>query len=479
MLDEAYAVPVDTHFAEILSSLTNGLQVNGSAAAPEALRVMTVNPKPDIVSKDLNSISVAAPHHAARYARRQIVWWATIVGCAGILLAIGARVLSRTGEASFSSKSAQHSPSTSPLPIDSPSAQQSLDPSTDRSDAQLLYLQGQTFMSRRTLRSIEHSAALFRASIAKAPEFARAHAALALADALLPYFSNEAPAPLVAESTLEAGRALALDSGVSQAHVALAVLAMGQRRWKVAGHELRDAISRNDGDAFAHFFLSYLLSVQDSATESLVEAKKAFELDPLSNPISANVAAAYYVIGRNEEAELQIRRTLDLDSTYSAAHQQLGLILLAERRNEEAIAEFEKGVTLEGRTPYAGNLGLLGYAYGVSGRVQLARVILSSLDSLGRTTYVDPAARGFVWLGLADGDRTFEAFQRSLDHDESLLLDYFPSDPIFNSLRVDARFSALLARARLPIDSAPTVGRREVGNPANARQPGGERSSAF
>ena len=290
---------------------------------------------------------------------------------------------------------------------------------------------------------------LFHDAIRRDDHFAPAYASLALANALLPSFLNRAPAALVAEARTAASRALSLDSGSAPAYVALGVLDLNDRAWDLAERELRHALSLDPNDALAHFYLSCLLGGEDRATESLEEASIAFQLDPLSNPISANLAAGYYGVGRNEEAELQARRTLELDSTYSTGHQELGFILLAEHRNSDAILEFEKCVQLEGREPFAGDMGLLGYAYAVTGDSVRALAILGSLDSLARTVFVDPASQGFVWLGLGNHDRAFGAFELSFERGGTLLLDYFPGDPMFNSMRGDPRFTDLLARAGL------------------------------
>lgn len=372
-----------------------------------------------------------------------VLKWLVTTGCVTLLVSGASQATVRTQY-----QSATRSFSRPPFGRSS-IARESTPISLDDTDARVLYLQGEALLGRRTLASMQRAIKLFQDAIRRDDHFAPAHASLALANALLPSFMNHAPSSFIVEARTEASRALSLDSGSIQAYVALGLLDIHEHEWASAEHEMRHALTLDPKDALAHFYLSCLLADEDRATESLEESSIAFQLDPLSNAISANLAAAYYAVGRNEEAELQARRTLDLDSTYSTGHQELGFILLAEHRNSDALLEFEKGVHLEGREPFAGDLGILGYAYAVTGDARRARAILGSLDSLSRTTYVDPAAQGFVWLGLSDYDRAFRAFELSLEHEGTLLLNYFPGDPMFNSMRVDPRFAALLIRAGL------------------------------
>jgi DNA-binding SARP family transcriptional activator/Flp pilus assembly protein TadD len=441
---------------EIVQQLTRALRAgnvpsisNSNRAQPEKSAEIV----PDQTGKvdgntreEGRSKEFAAPTLGGHHSFRATFKWLAIGACLAIPISgESPLVRSENGPASPPPRAAHSGTTLAPHVVQS---------TFDGSDARVLYLRGQTLLARRTLASIRRAITMYRAAIRRDPRFAPAYASLALANALLPYFSNDASADMYAEARVDARRALSLDSGSAPAYVALGMIAIDERAWNSAELHLRHALSLNAEEPTAHFYLSSLFAIEDRATEALEQANFAFQLDPLSNPIAANLAAAYYSLGRNEEAELQARHTLELDSTYSGGHQELGFILLAEHRYSAAIHEFEDGIRLEGREPYAGDLGILGYAYGVSGELAHARAILVTLDSLARTTHVDPAAKGFVWLGMGDRDRAFSAFELSFDGGGALLMNYFPNDPIFNSIRVDPRFSVLLSRADLPASTA-------------------------
>ncbi len=53
--------------------------------------------------------------------------------------------------------------------------------------------------------------------------------------------------------------------------------------------------------------------------EAVVELERALDFDPLSSPISANLAAAYCFVRQYHRALEQIRKTVELDPSFIAA----------------------------------------------------------------------------------------------------------------------------------------------------------------
>ena len=96
-----------------------------------------------------------------------------------------------------------------------------------------------------------------------------------------------------------------------------------------------------------------------------------------------------------------------------------------------------------------GRVGLsLGWAYAMSGDRERAKEILSDLKEKAKSEYVSPVEIGRVYLGLDEVDNAFTWFTRSVeDHDIGMGL--FIRDPIFDPIRSDPRFIALMRKMGL------------------------------
>jgi hypothetical protein len=66
---------------------------------------------------------------------------------------------------------------------------------------------------------------------------------------------------------------------------------------------------------------------------------------------------------------------------------------------------------------------------------------------MSRTTYVPPVALAMAYLGLGD-DRVFEWFDKAIDARDPVVT-HLPSMPLYDGIRDDPRFCALLARMHL------------------------------
>ena len=71
--------------------------------------------------------------------------------------------------------------------------------------------------------------------------------------------------------------------------------------------------------------------------QAIAEEKRALELDPLSLVINADFGWTYFNARRYDEAEAQVRKTLEMDANFFLAHFYLGGVLKLTGRIAQAI----------------------------------------------------------------------------------------------------------------------------------------------
>jgi tetratricopeptide (TPR) repeat protein len=146
--------------------------------------------------------------------------------------------------------------------------------------------------------------------------------------------------------------------------------------------------------------------------------------------------------GENDRALLQLRRTLELEPRFVPAHLYLGEVYLRKEMYSEAIAAYRESASL-GDFSYSAPLG---YAYGRAGKPAEARMIIEELR--GRPN-MSPTSIAIVYAGLGDKDHALALLERALkEHDDSLI--YIRSQALFDPLRAEPRFKALLRKMAFP-----------------------------
>ena len=93
-------------------------------------------------------------------------------------------------------------------------------------------------------------------------------------------------------------------------------------------------------------------------------------------------------------------------------------------------------------------VGLLGIAYAHVGSGEKARRAMAELRELSKRRYVAPISIANIYSSLGDREHAFEWLEKSLE-DRSRGMIFMKVDPMFDSLRPDPRFTALLRRMGL------------------------------
>ena len=107
----------------------------------------------------------------------------------------------------------------------------------------------------------------------------------------------------------------------------------------------------------------------------------------------------------------------------------------------------QKARALSGTRPDVIALG--GYTLARAGRRREALATLEDLRRLASPREPSPFLVALVYVGLEDMDRAFEWLEKALEA-RSWELPLLKVDPIFDTLRADRRFPALLDRLGLP-----------------------------
>jgi serine/threonine protein kinase/TolB-like protein/Tfp pilus assembly protein PilF len=193
---------------------------------------------------------------------------------------------------------------------------------TQNQEAYEQFVKGRFLLAQRTQESMQQAIVSFQTAVAADPNYAEALASLAVAYNIAPgYLTPEEFKALGSPSgETEARKALALNPELSTAHVALAAASAARFDWDTADKEFQKAIEANANDATAHYLYGLMgLLTQKKYDEALAQFRKALELDPLSGIISSNYGVAMYIAGKTAEGEQQLKKTVEMNSSYQLA----------------------------------------------------------------------------------------------------------------------------------------------------------------
>ena len=308
--------------------------------------------------------------------------------------------------------------------------------------ARAAYLHGRFHWTRRPRESMKALACLQEA-IARAPEFAPAHAALA--DVYNTLGSWESGALSTAEAFPKARdaaqRALALDPCCAAAHTALAyATAHYEWRWAAAEQQFQRALALDPSYAHAHHWHAHLLVAQGRFDDALAAGERALELQPLDIVINVHLAWHHW-LDRNAEAAIeQARRTAYLDETDHWAPFFRGMACAMCGRAEHAVDALREACALS-----KGNVVMragLGYVYAVAGDRRSARNVLREFDAAAVQQQRLAYEAAVIHAALGEVDAAFDRLRDAIAS-RSGWIAYLGVDPRLDALRGDARYASL------------------------------------
>lgn len=219
-------------------------------------------------------------------------------------------------------------------------------------EAYELFILGREHMRGRKAGWREQATGAFQEAISLDPGFADPYGGLAMTHAL----SMEDPlAPDSASRALaNAGKALALDPGLAEAHAATGLVLHITEGPEAAEAPLRRALELDPNLIEAYNWLQIALQEQGRMAESTALLKEALRLDPLDPVLNQNLAVRFVNQGRYEEAHKRYLRMLDAPDPGAQPYFSLG-DLETEFGHLEAALDWNKQAVLAWREPGAIN----------------------------------------------------------------------------------------------------------------------------
>jgi TolB-like protein len=324
-----------------------------------------------------------------------------------------------------------------------PGGPHSSQPVSSNSLAYQAYLKGRYCWNMLADQGVDSAVAHFAEAARLDPSFALAHVGMARAQVLKAEYYRSVPRQALESARQSVKRALDLEAGLFEAHLALAeVRRMLEWDWRGAESAYTQAIVLNPSHEGAHREYGLLLAGQLRSDEAIRESERACDMDPLCVVVSSSGAAwVRYLAGDYEIAIARSREAVEIEPEYFAAHRVLAASYLGTGRNRDAIAVLERAVAASGDDPVL--LAWLAHARAVTGQSQDAADVMHRLSCLAATRHVPGYHLALALVGLGDTDAAFAALeQATVDADPALL--NLRAEPRFEPIRNDVRYARLI-----------------------------------
>jgi tetratricopeptide (TPR) repeat protein len=211
-----------------------------------------------------------------------------------------------------------------------------------------------------------------------------------------------------------------------------------------AEREYKRSFELNPNDAGARATYSFYLINMKRPEEGMAEIQRALELDPLNTWLQAVYGDDLVFAGRDDEALVQYQKALRTSSGLTWAHLGLSGILFRKAKYEESWAET--------KAYYAGDREMedaLTQGYAQSGYRGAMRRAADILAARARKTYVSPTDVAALYVMAGENAQALGWLEKGVEVRDGNMA-YVDGWAIFDSLRSDPRFQALLRRMNFP-----------------------------
>jgi TolB-like protein/Tfp pilus assembly protein PilF len=301
------------------------------------------------------------------------------------------------------------------------------------------YLRGRYFFNKQ---DFAHSLEYFKQAVALDPEYASAQAGYASALDAATTYNIGAPAQLMPNAIAAAQRAIQLDPLNGEAYTELgSVQTIYSWDWTAAEQNLTRGISLNPSDSIAEFKYAVYLDAVGRTQDAVTHMRRALQLDPLSFLVNRRLGVALFYDRQYDGALAQLQRSAEMEQSSGSIDHYLSLLYEQKGDHDEAVRH--DLITLHAELPQPVSAALL-LAYQRRGWQSYWRAQARALQTISAGPCVAYQI-GVDDLRINDLDHAFASLQHAIDN-HCFNMAFIRVDPLFDSVRHDPRYAALLTR---------------------------------
>ena len=311
------------------------------------------------------------------------------------------------------------------------------------------YLKGLYHWDRLSEEDLDLAEMYFNQAIEEDPDFAPAYVGLALTWGGRMQSGLVHPSVATPKANDAAMKALQLDNDLPEIHYMLALRnTWGNWDWETAGRSFEKTLFLNPNHAKAQMYYAHYLNIINRPKEVLAHAERAFVLDPL-NPLMhalygqclkdhGDYDKAIEVLTKARETSDDLQILITLQSVYhmKGMHDealeswlqfyiQLGdSVVVSKLREHEASGNYKQAL------------------------VDVALIFEDRYNS-GLEGYTRPWSIGTKYTRSGNKEKALDYLEKAFEeHDNNM--PYISTDPIFDYMRDDPRFIALIKKMNYP-----------------------------
>lgn len=267
---------------------------------------------------------------------------------------------------------------------------------TANKDALNLFLKGKYFFNRRYQGDMIKAVDFCQRAIDKDPDYAPPYVEIANVFNILGQWGYIHPIEAYTRSKRMLQKALEIDNTLGEAYSSLGFMTMGHEwDFPAAQSYLLRSFELNPQNAIAHGWYAEMLATMGKKEESIAEAKKAIECDPLFSVIQALLGVVLAITGEVEAGREQIDKAIAMDPDQPMPYFFQGMIYLMKPSVPEKAIEYLQKPSSSGMNLAS---GWMGAAFAMADKRDEAMKTLDKLDRIEKERYIPPIKKFGLYL---------------------------------------------------------------------------------
>jgi adenylate cyclase len=286
---------------------------------------------------------------------------------------------------------------------------------TDNVEAYTFYLRGRQFMERRSKAYYQLARQMFAKAVELDPLYARAYAGIADCDSFL-FLHFHVEDVVIDDILATSAKALALDSGLAEAHASRGLALSLEKRYDEATAEFEQAIALDPDSFEGHYFYGRACFTRGKLEPAAALFERVAEIKPDDYQSLILLIQIYRSLGRDADRKSAARR---------------------------GVERAERDLTLHPDNPrsaYLGAAALVALGENDRAREWLSRAL--AIDPHDIWTQYNAAC---IYTNLGDIERAFDVLERVLPHaGHELKAGWIKHDSDLDPLRKHPRYQKIL-----------------------------------